>query len=520
MRRWLVAAMVFTVVANACAGAAPQAAAQPDPNAEIRFASDEDTWPGEGEKEKSKLFAYPLNMNVFEPLIYLGSDYSLKPGLAERWELIQPNTWRFHIRKGVKFHDGSPLTADDVVWTWGDRQLKGQALSTVTNTLDANSVKKIDEFTVDITPKVPNLRLPEQIVHPNGSIMPKGKHPDEPGTPGTGPFKVVEYRRADSATFERNEAYWGEKPKVKRIVVRFLPDPQARIQALKAGDVDFIKDAPPDAVRSLESAGLTVVRSKPGRNQMFYLYRNGKAPNDLLTDKSIRQAVSLSIDRKTYAETVFDGNADPGRAMAPASILGKFAELVAAPVYDPAKAKSVLDAAGWKAGASGIREKSGRALKLEMIAWAEVSSTALELLQSQLKAVGIDVVIKKAADQPTYSGFYRGNAFDLDLEVPNQNDGNPAFLPVLRMYSKATGTERFAPGGEFDTWAAKALAAPTTEGVQEASAQMMRILIHEEFTVVPLAGLYRIYAMRKGVSLGDPHPSATNQTWISLTASK
>ena len=198
----------------------------------------------------------------------------------------------------------------------------------------------------------------------------------------------------------------------------------------------------------------------------------------------------------------------------------EFAELVAAPVYDPAKARSVLDAAGWKAGAGGIREKSGRALKLEMIAWAEVSSTALELLQSQLKAVGIDVVIKKAADQPTYSGFYRGNAFDLDLEVPNQNDGNPAFLPVLRMYSKATGTERFAPGGEFDTWAAKALAAPTTEGVQEASAQMMRILIHEEFTVVPLAGLYRIYAMRKGVSLGDPHPSATNQTWISLTASK
>jgi len=134
MRRWLTAAVVFTVVASACAGGSPPAAAQPDPNAEIRFASDEDTWPGEGEKEKSKLFAYPLNMNVFEPLIYLGSDYSLKPGLAERWELIQPNTWRFHIRKGVKFHDGSPLTADDVVWTWGDRQLKGQALSTVTNT--------------------------------------------------------------------------------------------------------------------------------------------------------------------------------------------------------------------------------------------------------------------------------------------------------------------------------------------------------------------------------------------------
>jgi peptide/nickel transport system substrate-binding protein len=193
---------------------------------------------------------------------------------------------------------------------------------------------------------------------------------------------------------------------------------------------------------------------------------------------------------------------------------------VPAPAYDPARAKQLLDDAGWKAGAGGIRQKAERPLRLELVAWAEVSSSALELLQSQLRAVGIDVVIKKAADTPTYNNYYRGNQFDLDLEVPNQNDGNPAFLPVLRMYSKSSGTERFAPGGEFDTSAERSLSSPTREGAQEASAQMMRILESDDFTVIPLAGVYRIYAMRKGVDLADPHPSQTNQTWFSLTASK
>lgn len=519
MRRAWGLALACAVAVAACAPAAP-AGQQVDTEAEIRVAADEDQWPVQGEREKATVFSYPLNVNVFEPLIYLASDYSLKPGLAERWELVPPNTWRFHIRKGVRWHDGSPLTADDIVWTWGERQLKGKALSTVANTLGPNAVKKVDDFIVDITPAVPNLRLPEQIVHPNGAIMPKGRHPDQPGTPGTGPFKVVDYQRLQTVVLERFEDYWGEKPKVKRLVVRFLPDPQTRIQALRAGDVDFVVNLPPDAVRAMESAGFSVVQSPPGRNQLIYLYRNGKAPRDILNDRTVRQAISLALDRKAYVDTVFDGNAAPGHAMAPPSVLGKFVELVPQPAYDPAKAKQLLDQAGWVPGADGVRQKAGRALRLELIAWAEVSSTALEFLQAQLRAVGVDVVIKKAPDTPTYSGYYRENKFDLDLEVPNQNDGNPAFLPVLRMYSKNPGTERFAPGGALDTWAEKALASQTLEGAQEASAQMMRILIHEDFTVVPLAGVFRIYAMRKAVKLADPHPSQTNQTWFSLSVVK
>jgi peptide/nickel transport system substrate-binding protein len=189
---------------------------------------------------------------------------------------------------------------------------------------------------------------------------------------------------------------------------------------------------------------------------------------------------------------------------------------VALPRYDPAAARRVLDEAGWRPGPDGIRVKEGRRLSLELIGWAEVSPAAFQVIQAQLREIGIDIAIKKAPDQATYLNYYRNTQFDLDLEVPNQNDGNPAFLPVLRMYSKSTGTERFAPGGRVDEWAERALAATTTDDVRRASAEMMQLLIHQEAIVIPLAGVYRIYAMKRSVSFTDPHPSQTSQSWLSL----
>jgi hypothetical protein len=115
--------------------------------------------------------------------------------------------------------------------------------------------------------------------------------------------------------------------------------------------------------------------------------------------------------------------------------------------------------------------------------------------------------------------------FDLDLEPPNQNDANPAFLPVLRMAARSATNVQFAPGAApatpngpaFEAEVIKSDTAKTTAEVQQASATMMNILINKDFLVVPLADAFRIYGMAKNVDLGDPHPSFTNQTWFSLT---
>lgn len=520
MGRSPAAALAALLLAVACGGnqAAPAQAA-PNPNATIRIAAGEDTWPIQGQGAKSTTFAYPLNVNVYEPLIYLASDYTLKPGLAESWELIQPATWRFHLRRGATFHDGRAFTADDVMWTWAERQLKGQTLSTVTSTLGPDSVKKVDDFTVDFTPRTPNLRLPEQIVHPEGAIVERGKDFETLPDGGTGPFRVTEYHPGQTADLDRYDGYWGAKPKVKRMAVRFLPDPQTRVQALRSGQVDFVVDVAPTEVRSLASGGYRIVKARPGKNQLIYINKQGRAPHELGADLAVRQAVSLAIDRRAYVSTVFEGNADPGRWMAPQSVLGKAADTVKPVPFDLARAQSVLDQAGWAKGPDGIRARAGRRLTLSMIGPPEITSVAFQFLQAQFRKAGIDSDFRVAADTATYQNYYRNSDFDLDIEPPNQNDGNPAFLPVLRMYSKNSGTERFAPGGEFDEWAAKAQSATSREDVQNDSAQMMRILIDELYIVSPLAGVQRIYAMRSAVAFTDPHPSQTNQTWSSLAVS-
>lgn len=537
MRRKLIPIVLsLAVLTAACGGdegtsGKGQAVENPDLTAEIRMAASEDAWPTEGKEEKSTTFAYPLNVNVYEPLIYLSSDYTLRPGLAERWELVNNGkTWRFHLRRGVKFHDGSDFNADDVMWTWDKRQVEmgAHTLSTVSNTLGPDSVQKVDDFTVDFTPVTPNLRIPEQIVHPEGAIVPEGKHFDASPPVGSGPFRVASYTPNQSVVVERYEGYWGDKPKAKRLNIRFLPDPQSRIEALRSGQVDFIDDVQPGAVASLEgSARFRIVKSDPGRNQLIYVNKTGKAPYDLGADPAIREAVALALDRRTYVDTIFEGNANPGRWMAPKSVLGAAADTVAAVPFDAARARKVLDDAGWRPGPDGIRAKDGRRLTLTIIGWEEIPDEAFQFIQSQLKDVGIELNIKKAPDRPTYRTYYQNTEFDLDLEVPNQNDGNPAFLPVLRMYSKNSGTNRFAPnaapqtpnGPEFDARAEKALAATSTPEVQRASAEMMEILINQDHIVVPVAGVFRIYGMTSNVGLGDPHPSQTNQSWASLAKS-
>src|SRR5262249_1968700 len=148
---------------------------------------------------------------------------------------------------------------------------------------------------------------------------------------------------------------------------------------------DFLVDAPPDTVASIErDARFRVVRARPGRNQLIYVNKTGKAPNDLGADRVIRQAVTLAFDRKAYVDAVFEGNAQPGRWAGPAFVLGKFAEAVPVPRYDPAGARRLLDEAGWRPGADGIRASDGRRLTLELIGWAEVSPAAFQVIQAQL----------------------------------------------------------------------------------------------------------------------------------------
>src|SRR5688572_3006922 len=131
---------------------------------------------------------YSPNVNIFESLVRLTPDYQIEPLLAESWEFVEPNTWRFVLRQGVTFHDGTPMTAEAVQWSFARVALAGGGSIGV----DENSVAIVDDYTVEITPSRPNRRLVQQLNHPVYSIVAPNSEPAETRI-GTGPFTEVEY---------------------------------------------------------------------------------------------------------------------------------------------------------------------------------------------------------------------------------------------------------------------------------------------------------------------------------------
>lgn len=459
----------------------------------LRVAVGEDIWPLTGRGPSSKAFAAgDVNVNVYEPLVVLGPDYTVRPGLAERWELVEPTTWRFSLRPGVRFHDGRPFGADDVVWSWSRQFLP----TAVTRNLSA--VHKVDDLTVDFLLTAPNLRLPEQLVHPEGPIVPRNGHSDDQPPVGTGPYKVVEYVPRQRVVVERYDGYWGEKAQVERVTFVFMPEPAERVEAIAAGDVDVASVAPFVAV----PPSVRVVRSTPGMLHQLTFHPTASPPSDVTAEVAVRQAVALALDRPRYVAEVLGGNGEPGRWLFPPVALGPPASVVAPPVLDPAAARAVLDGAGWRPGGDGVRAKGGRRLTLTAIGGPNVPEAGLRFLQTQLAAVGIEVAVKKASDTVTYEE-YRDRAYDLDLTAPNQNDANPAFL--------VTGRATDAQVQEF-------LAAPTREDVQRLAAAVTQAVVNEEYRVVPLAVVSRAYGLRDGVDLAVAHPSGINQPWTALSA--
>ena len=524
MRARVATVMAFaSLLLAACAPAAPTSApaAQPQPAAapaqqELVISTVADTY--RTEENRSNLGMYPVNANIYDTLVRLTPTYQVEPMLATRWEFRPPNTWRFYLRQDVKFHDGSRFTGEAVKWT----MLRVARTGGGTLGVGEDSVQIVDDHTVDITPKRPNLRLVQQLVHPSWSIVAPGTEPAT-RTVGTGPFKLVEYVRGDHLTVERFEDYWGEKPKLNRLTFRFIPDPNTRLLSLQAGDVQVVAGMPREAARDLaQHPGTTVVTSQVGAYEALYVNIHGQPPYDLGQDKAIRQALAYAIDKASIVQNVWQGNAEPSQTMVPASILGESAGLIAGTPYDPARARQILDMAGWKPESDGVRVKDGRRLSLTMVVGfpnPDIHKPMPEFVQAQLKEVGIELKIVQTPDTPAYEARLKSGEGDLWAEAGSQNDGNPCFLPDLLFYSKGPAGEPsdygrlFAPGPRFDQFIDACRSAIQTEDVQKNAAEAVRVLIDDEFVVIPLAGTYGIWGLSDRVQGFVPHPSGLNQRW-------
>ncbi len=499
------------------------AAAQIDTTKEMKVGFTEDQYIVEG--PDANLGAYPLNTNVVETLIYMNEKYELEPRLAERWEFRAPNTWRFFIRKGVKFHDGQPLTSLAVKGMF-DRLSKRSGGSTVKAGPDSAVI--VDDYTIDFTPTVPNVRVPQQLVHPQNAVLAPGT--DFTKKPvGTGPFKFVEYAPKERIVVERNNDYWGPtKAQAAKITFRFYPDSNARTLALQAGDIDVAYNVPRDDVATLKSKDFVISNSTVGAYRTMYVNIHGSAPYDILQDLNVRKAVAIGIDRAKYVSGVLNGLASTDQTWVPPNALGSAASLVKGFTYDLAKAKTMLDDAGWKVGANGIREKAGRQFKLTLVSGfpaADILRPTPTFIQSELKGLGIDVTIDERPDSASFQALVTDKKGDLFLEEGNQNDANPGFLPILLLYTgpgSSGGTYQGieAPGAKFDGLIAPALTETDLAKVQTIVATALDEAITNNVSMIPLAGVFRSYGMKKTVKGFVPHPSFLNVNWITVGLTK
>lgn len=463
---------------------------------------------------QARLGVYPLNTNVAETLVRLTTDFGVEPLLATRWEYTGQNTWRFYLRRGVRFHDGQEFNARAVQSSIAQHVKGGFGYSF----LDENSIRIIDDYTVDFTPTQPNLPLPQQLVHPNYSIFAPNTDPSIKPV-GTGPFRWIEYRKNERVIVERNEDYWGEKARLGRITFRFFPDATTRVLALQSGEVDLVIDLPREQVSTIAArSDLTVARAPVGLILSLQINAHGHAPYDQLSNRTLRRVIGLSLNHQELVQKIWGGEGSDVQNMTVPAILGPYASLVKGFSYDPQQAALALDAEGWRVGSNGVREKGGRKLSLVLLANPEQDAGTVEFVQAQLRQAGIDVQWAKLPDIGSYASRLNAGEFDLNLGLSNQNDANPLFLPALIYYSKSSRpfAKWYYAGEQFDRVIEQGMQASDPSEVQRLAAESIHIAIDEEAVNVPVAGVFRLYAMKKTVEGFAPHPSQTNQSWAQV----
>jgi len=334
---------------------------------------------------------------------------TLKPVLATSWT---PNSkadvWTFKIRQNVKFSNGAPLTADDVVYTFQlhtNPKTASVSLSTLPATvLKPSGVVKVDDFTVAFHLEAPNGNFPYLVSSDNYNviILPKGYDPAKWQSTfvGTGPFKLGSYTPKSGATFTRNESYWGTKALPSQTQFTFYDTQDASVVALTGGTIDVIGQFSVAGGQALLNGGYNVIKLKSSAHRELSM-RTDQAP---FTDPRVRQAIALSLNRPQIVQALFKGNADIGNDSPFAPVFPSTDTSIAQRAQDISKAKSLLSAAG---------HPSGFSTQLITEQLQEIPDFAQIVAQSAA-AIGVKINLKVETSTQYYGKSTIGNSDWLD----------------------------------------------------------------------------------------------------------
>jgi len=357
--------------------------------------------------------AYQLiRLGVAETLTRVTPQNKLVPWLAREVSAVDPSTWRVALRPNAKFWDGSPVTAQDVQAAFQANWAAYPAAAGLVS--KETQIKVVDATTLEFKTPQPLGSFANAIsaqfflVHKNGTTL-------------TGPYKPTNLAVGQELTAEAFAEHWDGPPPVAKLSVRLVTDANARMLALRSGDVDFVYGVPPQAVKSLGN-DFTVATISSGRED--YLVVNHRRPP--FNDRALREATALAVDRAALLAVGLAGQGSVASGMFPPDVGIANVPMQAT---DPVRAKQVLDDAGWQLGADGVRAKGGQRLAFQLLsAPARTEWTPMAVaLQAQLKPFGYEIDIQQVKN----IGEQLAQSQDFDAAMYSANmlvTGDPQYI--------------------------------------------------------------------------------------------
>jgi glutathione transport system substrate-binding protein len=345
------------------------------------------------------LLAYPAASEaaflIYDGLVRFDSQLKVQPDLATSWSVAPDGkTWTFHLRQGVKFTDGTPFDAQAAVSDL-QRMIDPKTNNTNRPIWDIfASAKVVDPSTIELVTKQPSGQVLNDLAHASAlMVSPTAvqKYGSDYGTHpvGTGPYMVKSFQPGSELDLVANPDYWGGKPKLAGIDFKAIPDAATRIAALQSGQVDVIDTVPPENVAQLQSDPNVKVISVPGLQTFGVVMNELHAP---LNDPLVRQAFNYAVDKTAIVKTLFQGQATVMDAPLAPATTGHAAQTPYP--YDPAKAKSLLQQAGYTPGSGGVLTKGGKPLSLTLsypTTQYPAGANVAQAIQSELQQIGVQI---------------------------------------------------------------------------------------------------------------------------------
>ncbi len=392
---------------------------------------------------------------IYETLVTIDDKGEVVPALAEKVERVDPKTYRFTLKKGVKFHNGETLTADDALYSLKRAYEKGASVRHIMGVIDPEGFKKIDDLTFEVKTKDAMSSFLAALTHFGGGVILNKKAVEAAGDDygfkpvGTGPYKLVNWKKGDRMELARFEGYHGPKPEFAKMVLRVIPEASSRTIELESGDVDIAFEISSLDVSRIEANKDLKLATLVDNSTTYLGFNCSKPPFD---NQKLRQAIAMAINIPASVKAVFRGNAYPANGPVAPNVKYHNDELQV-PKADLKKAKELLAEAGYPDGLKTTLWTNSKKVRVDMAT----------IIQAQLKKIGVDVKIQvlewgaylQGLKEFTHQMFLVG----WTCQTP---DPDMAVYPVF--HSTQIGGNNFAAFGDKDVDALLDKARVTPDG--------------------------------------------------------